>query len=159
MTVSSKSSIFSPLRALICSIKRKLMNAEICRNVLPHSLQFDYLNHWNITAPIFRHQTNGGKFLHDSIRICSIFINLKSEGGKESIDKILHLSKRKERLSIYVNETLFIAITIGTPAALACAMASFVWGRIPSSAATTMIAMSVTLAPRALIAPKAWGRS
>uniref|UniRef100_A0A7C9A2C3 Uncharacterized protein n=1 Tax=Opuntia streptacantha TaxID=393608 RepID=A0A7C9A2C3_OPUST len=50
---------------------------------------------------------------------------------------------------------LLIAITIGTPAALACAMASFVWGRIPSSAATTIIAISVTLAPRALIAPKA----
>lgn len=48
-----------------------------------------------------------------------------------------------------------MATIIGTPADLAWAMASIVWGRIPSSAATTMIAISVTLAPRALIAPKA----
>lgn len=128
MTVSSKSSIFSPLRALICSIKKKLMNADISRKVLPRSLQFDYLNHWNVTAPIFWHQTNGGKFLHDSLRICSILINLESDGGKESIDKILKTksTRKSETKYIYANKTLFMAITIGTPAALACAMASFV---------------------------------
>ena len=44
---------------------------------------------------------------------------------------------------------------IGTLAAFACAMASRVWGMTPSSAATTMIAMSVTRAPRARIAVNA----
>ena len=46
---------------------------------------------------------------------------------------------------------LFKATTIGTPAALAWAMASTVWGITPSSAATTSTTMSVTLAPRARI--------
>ncbi len=44
---------------------------------------------------------------------------------------------------------------IGTLAALAWLMASSVWGMTPSSAATTTIAMSVTLAPRARIAVNA----
>src|SRR4028119_2324522 len=44
---------------------------------------------------------------------------------------------------------LFRATTIGTPAALACSMASWVCGMIPSSAATTRTTPSVTLAPRA----------
>jgi hypothetical protein len=50
---------------------------------------------------------------------------------------------------------LFIATTIGTPAALAWAMASLVCGITPSSAATTRMTMSVALAPRARIAVKA----
>jgi hypothetical protein len=50
---------------------------------------------------------------------------------------------------------LFIATTIGTPAALAWWMASLVCGITPSSAATTRITMSVALAPRARIAVKA----
>ena len=44
---------------------------------------------------------------------------------------------------------LFIAMTSGTLAAFAWLMASRVWGITPSSAATTITAMSVTLAPRA----------
>ena len=48
-----------------------------------------------------------------------------------------------------------MATRIGTPAALACEMASSVWGRTPSSAATTTMAMSVTLVPRARMALKA----
>ena len=44
---------------------------------------------------------------------------------------------------------------IGTFAALAWLIASSVWGMTPSSAATTTIAMSVTLAPRARIAVNA----
>ena len=47
--------------------------------------------------------------------------------------------------------TLFIAITSGTLAAFAWLIASSVWGMTPSSAATTITAMSVTLAPRARI--------
>ena len=50
---------------------------------------------------------------------------------------------------------LLIATTIGTLAALACAIASMVCGITPSSAATTRITMSVTFAPRARIAVNA----
>ena len=50
---------------------------------------------------------------------------------------------------------LFIATTIGTPAALAWWIASLVCGITPSSAATTRITMSVALAPRARIAVNA----
>ncbi|MNN75491.1 hypothetical protein D3C81_1917980 [compost metagenome] len=50
---------------------------------------------------------------------------------------------------------LLIATTMGTPAALACAIASLVCGITPSSAATTRITMSVALAPRARMAVKA----
>ena len=52
--------------------------------------------------------------------------------------------------------TLLIAMTIGTPADWAWPMASLVCGRTPSSAATTMMAMSVTRVPLALIALKAY---
>jgi len=51
--------------------------------------------------------------------------------------------------------TLLMATTMGTSAALAWLMASSVCGRTPSSAATTMMATSVTLAPLARIALKA----
>ena len=50
---------------------------------------------------------------------------------------------------------LLIAISIGTSAALAWSIASFVCGITPSSAATTTTTTSVTLAPRARIAVKA----
>ena len=50
---------------------------------------------------------------------------------------------------------LLIATIIGTFAALAWLMASTVCGITPSSAATTRITMSVTLAPRARIAVNA----
>ena len=50
---------------------------------------------------------------------------------------------------------LLIATTIGTPAALAWAIASLVCGITPSSAATTKITISVAAAPRARIAVKA----
>ena len=51
--------------------------------------------------------------------------------------------------------TLLMANTIGTPAADAWLIASTVCGITLSSAATMMIAMSVTLAPRARMAVKA----
>ena len=50
---------------------------------------------------------------------------------------------------------LFTATTIGTSAARACEIDSFVCGMTPSSAATTSTAMSVTFAPRARMAVKA----
>ena len=50
---------------------------------------------------------------------------------------------------------LLIATIMLTPAAFAWFIASTVWGIIPSSAATTRIAISVTLAPLARIAVKA----
>ena len=50
---------------------------------------------------------------------------------------------------------LLTATTIGTSAALAWSIASSVCGLTPSSAATTMTAMSVTFAPRARIAVNA----
>jgi len=50
---------------------------------------------------------------------------------------------------------LLMATTIGTLAARAWLMASRVWGRTPSSAATTSTATSVTLVPRARMAVKA----
>ena len=50
---------------------------------------------------------------------------------------------------------LLSAMTIGTPAALAWAIASWVWGITPSSAATTRTTMSVTFAPRARMAVNA----
>jgi len=50
---------------------------------------------------------------------------------------------------------LLIATTIGTPAFLACEIASMVCGMIASSAATTSTTMSVTWAPRARIAVNA----
>ena len=50
---------------------------------------------------------------------------------------------------------LLIATIIGTLAALAWLIASMVCGITPSSAATTRITMSVTLAPRARIAVNA----
>ena len=48
-----------------------------------------------------------------------------------------------------------MATMIGTSAALAWLMASTVWGMMPSSAATTNTAMSVTWAPRARMEVKA----
>ena len=50
---------------------------------------------------------------------------------------------------------LFTATIIGHDAALACLIASTVCGLIPSSAATTKITISVTLAPLALISVNA----
>ena len=50
---------------------------------------------------------------------------------------------------------LLTATTIGTSAALAWSIASSVCGFTPSSAATTITAMSVTRAPRARIAVNA----
>ena len=50
---------------------------------------------------------------------------------------------------------LLTATSIGTPASLAWSTASWVCGLTPSSAATTITAMSVTLAPRARIAVNA----
>ncbi len=50
---------------------------------------------------------------------------------------------------------LLIATIIGTLAALAWLIASIVCGITPSSAATTRMTMSVTLAPRARIAVNA----
>ena len=50
---------------------------------------------------------------------------------------------------------LLTATMSGTSAALAWLIASTVWGMTPSSAATTRMMMSVTLAPRARIAVKA----
>ena len=50
---------------------------------------------------------------------------------------------------------LLTATIIGHDAALACFIASTVCGLIPSSAATTKITISVTLAPLALISVKA----
>ena len=50
---------------------------------------------------------------------------------------------------------LFTATTIGTPAARACEIDSFVCGITLSSAATTRTAMSVTFAPRARMAVNA----
>ena len=50
---------------------------------------------------------------------------------------------------------LLTATIRGASAALACWMASMVWGMTPSSAATTRTTMSVTLAPRARMAEKA----
>ena len=51
--------------------------------------------------------------------------------------------------------TLLMATIMGTSAALAWLIASRVWGWTPSSAATTRMARSVTLAPRARMAVKA----
>ena len=51
---------------------------------------------------------------------------------------------------------LLTATMIGTSAALAWSIASTVWGITPSSAATTITAMSATLPPRARMAVKAW---
>ncbi len=50
---------------------------------------------------------------------------------------------------------LLIATTIGTPAFLACEIASIVCGITWSSAATTSTTMSVTCAPRARMAVNA----
>ena len=48
-----------------------------------------------------------------------------------------------------------MATMMGIPAALAWLMDSTVWGIMPSSAATTRMAMSVTMAPRARMEVKA----
>ena len=48
-----------------------------------------------------------------------------------------------------------MATMMGISAALAWLMDSTVWGMMPSSAATTRMAMSVTMAPRARMAVKA----
>src|SRR5690606_13654496 len=50
--------------------------------------------------------------------------------------------------------TLLIAKIMGTPATCAWLIASLVWGMMLSSAAITMIATSVILAPLALMAVK-----
>ncbi len=50
---------------------------------------------------------------------------------------------------------LLMAITMGTPATCAWLMASLVWGITLSSAATTIITTSVTLAPLARMAVNA----
>ncbi len=64
-------------------------------------------------------------------------------------------SPRTRLGSAFSLSILFTAITIGTPAAFAWSIASVVCGITPSSAATTITAMSVTFAPRARIAVKA----
>ena len=73
-----------------------------------------------------------------------------STNKPSSANSFLTLSGLAPGLSI-----LFIATISGTPAALAWFIASIVWGIIPSSAATTSIAISVTCAPLALIDVKA----
>ncbi len=50
---------------------------------------------------------------------------------------------------------LLMATMMGTSAALAWLMDSTVWGMMPSSAATTRMAMSVDFAPRARMEVKA----
>ena len=50
---------------------------------------------------------------------------------------------------------LLMATIMGTSAALAWLMDSMVWGMMPSSAATTRMAMSVDFAPRARMEVKA----
>ncbi len=50
---------------------------------------------------------------------------------------------------------LLMATMMGMPAALAWLMASTVCGMMPSSAATTRMAISVTMAPRARMEVKA----
>ena len=50
---------------------------------------------------------------------------------------------------------LLMATMMGISAALAWLMDSTVWGMMPSSAATTRMAMSVTMAPRARMEVKA----
>ena len=50
---------------------------------------------------------------------------------------------------------LLTATSIGTPAALAWSIASSVWGFTPSSAATTITAMSAVFDPRARMAVNA----
>ena len=50
---------------------------------------------------------------------------------------------------------LLMATMMGIPAALAWLMDSTVWGMMPSSAATTRMAISVTMAPRARMEVKA----
>ena len=50
---------------------------------------------------------------------------------------------------------LLMATTTGMPAALAWLMLSTVWGMMPSSAATTRMAISVTMAPLARMEVKA----
>ena len=67
-----------------------------------------------------------------------------------SASSLLTLSGFAASLSI-----LFIAMMIGTPAAFAWLTASLVCGFTPSSAATTMMTISVILAPLARIAVKA----
>ena len=75
----------------------------------------------------------------------------QSSGAKSrSASSCLTRSGLASALSI-----LFIATRIGTSAARAWSMASCVWGMTPSSAATTKIITSVTLAPRDRIFVKA----
>ena len=67
-----------------------------------------------------------------------------------SVSSVLTRSGFASGLSI-----LLSAMMIGTLAAFAWPIASSVWGMTPSSAATTMTAMSVTRAPRARMAVNA----
>ena len=74
-----------------------------------------------------------------------------SSGCRPSVDSSL----RARFGSASGTSILFTATTIGTSAARAWEIDSFVCGITPSSAATTSTAMSVTFAPRARIAVKA----
>ena len=65
------------------------------------------------------------------------------------------LAAARGRGSRRARSTLLIATTIGTSAARAWEIDSFVCGMTPSSAATTSTAMSVTFAPRARMAVNA----
>ena len=74
-----------------------------------------------------------------------------SSGCRPSVDSSL----RTRFGSASGTSILLTATTIGTSAARACEIDSFVCGITPSSAATTSTAMSVTFAPRARMAVKA----
>mmetsp|Transcript_5269 Transcript_5269/g.15481 ORF Transcript_5269/g.15481 Transcript_5269/m.15481 type:complete len:232 (-) Transcript_5269:723-1418(-) len=67
----------------------------------------------------------------------------------------LAISPRTNSISAAGLSILLMATIIGTSAACACATASSVCGLNPSSAATMMMAMSVTLAPLARMAENA----
>ncbi|MNT30334.1 hypothetical protein D3C72_1661230 [compost metagenome] len=122
----------------------------------------------SITIPVperfglaFNSATSASSFTCSSNSLIPVFLRA------ETSTKIVLPPHSSGTISISVNcclifsgfapglSILFTATMIGTPAAFAWLTASCVCGIIPSSAATTMIAMSVAFAPRARIAVKA----
>ena len=89
-------------------------------------------------------------FCFAEISTNSVFPPQSGDISPYSVNSVLTFIGSAPGLSI-----LFIATIIGTPASLACDIASTVWGFTPSSAATISIEISVIFAPLALISVKA----
>lgn len=112
-----------------------------------------YRHERRVASPLLRQQARLVKFLLCPLHIGSLLVDLHHHRCRWN--RIRWGVDVRRAIAMALPDrglALLRATTMGTLAALAWLMASFVCGRTPSSQATTTMAMSVTLVPRALIA-------